>query len=74
MTWPSIASRSIEPLKPIRIPLRAKDEDVALHLQPLVAQAYAHGRYDRLDYSRPLDPLLSREDAASVAELLKSGS
>jgi hypothetical protein len=59
-----------QPLKPIRIPLRAKDEDVVLQLQPLVAQAYVKGRYDRLDYSRPLDPPLSREELEFARQVL----
>jgi len=58
-------------LKPIPIPLRADDKDVVLHLQPLVAQAYSRGRYDRLDYTRPLDPPLSREDAEFAEKVLK---
>jgi hypothetical protein len=61
-----------KPLKSMRIPLREKDADVFLHLQPLVAQAYERGRYSSLDYSRPLDPPLGREDATFAAEALKS--
>ncbi len=59
------------PLKPIRVPLRPTDEDVVLHLQPLVEQAYARGRYDRLDYTRPLDPPLAPDEAAFAERVLK---
>jgi hypothetical protein len=60
-----------QPLKPMRIPLRATDEDVVLHLQPLVAQAYQRGRYDSLDYRRPLDPPLTDTDAEFAQQVLK---
>lgn len=52
-----------KPLKPIRIPLRASDDDAILQLQPLVAQAYERGRYGNLDYRRPLDPPLAGAEA-----------
>jgi hypothetical protein len=60
-----------KPLKPIRIPLRSTDEDIILNLQPLVVQAYERGRYDRLDYSAPLDPPPSREEAAVIERVLR---
>jgi Protein of unknown function (DUF4058) len=60
-----------KPLKPMRIPLRPKDADVVLDLQPLVKQAYARGRYDRLDYSRPLDPPPDKEEAAIIERFLQ---
>jgi hypothetical protein len=56
----------------IRIPLRKTDNDVTLDIQALIDQSYANGRYDDLDYRKPLRPLLSEEDAAWVEELLKS--
>jgi hypothetical protein len=59
------------PLKPMRIPLRPTDPDAILELQPLVAQAYRFGRYDRLDYSRPLNPPATAEEAAIIGQLLK---
>ena len=49
-------------LPSIRIPLRQDDEDVRLPLQPLFDVAYANGRYDTLDYSKPPVPPLERED------------
>jgi len=61
-----------QPLKPMRIPLRAKDEDVILELQPLVEQAYHRGRYGNLDYNRPLDPPLDKDDAAFAEQILKA--
>lgn len=61
-----------QPLKPMRIPLRPKDEDVVLHLQPLVATAYDRGRYDTLDYRRPLDPPLAGVEAEYVQTMLKA--
>jgi hypothetical protein len=60
-----------KPLKPIRIPLRPKDEDVVLNLQPLVALAYERGRYGNLDYSKPLDPPATRDEAAIIESVLK---
>ncbi len=60
-----------QPLKPMRIPLRVSDEDAILHLQPLIAQAYDRGRYDTLDYSRPLDPPLSGPEAEFAERVLK---
>jgi hypothetical protein len=59
------------PLKPMRIPLRPADEDVILDLQPLVAQAYERGRYDTIDYSRPLDPSLSPAEAEFAERVLQ---
>ena len=58
------------PLPAIRIPLRYEDPDVVLELQPLIDQAYRNGRYERIDYSRPLTPPLPAPEAAWVAERL----
>jgi hypothetical protein len=55
----------------MRILLRPSDEDVILELQPLVAQAYVRGRYDTIDYSRPLDPPLNRTEAEFAERILK---
>lgn len=60
------------PLRPMRIPLRPKDEDVVLQLQPLVAQAYDGGRYDTLDYRRPLDPPLTGAEAEFAKAVLQA--
>lgn len=58
----------------IRVPLRERDEDVLLELQPLVDQCYRNGRYDTLDYSQATDPPLGPEDAAWAAALLRDRS
>lgn len=56
----------------IRIPLRPTDTDLRLDLQAILEQAYRNGRYfATLDYSKPLEPALAKEDAALVAEWLK---
>lgn len=59
-----------EQLPRIAIPLRRDDRDVVLDLQQIINQAYEAGRYDRTDYSRPLDPPLPVEDASWAADLL----
>jgi hypothetical protein len=62
------------PLPKIPVPLFSPDPDLTLDLQPLLDDIYTLGRYDeRIDYARPPSPPLSDEDAAAVAELLKSG-
>jgi hypothetical protein len=60
-----------EPLPRIAIPLRATDREVALDLQAVLSQAYEDGRYELIDYGRPLYPPLPAEDAAWTAELLR---
>lgn len=70
--WPAHFRR---PLPPIPIPLSPPDEDVRLELQPLIAAVYARSRYDRrLDYSRPLQPALTEDESAWLAEQLRSRS
>jgi len=54
------------------IPLRRQESPVPLNLQALVDQAYANGRYDRLDYSAELDPPWTAEDAAWAEGMLKA--
>ena len=59
------------PLLSIPIPLRPRDPEVRLDLQELIDSVYANGRYARrLDYSRPLEPSLSDDDAAWTKGLL----
>lgn len=60
-----------ERLPTIAIPLRPGDRDIALDLQKVLDEAYVTGRYDRTDYTRPLDPPLPPEDAAWVGEWLR---
>jgi hypothetical protein len=55
----------------IRVPLRPTDADVTADLQPLIDQCHERGRYHLLDYRLPLDPPLSREDAAWADQLLR---
>jgi Protein of unknown function (DUF4058) len=56
----------------IRIPLRPKDSDVLLDLQPLIDVVYERGRYARLiDYGTEPTPRLDPEDAAWADELLR---
>ena len=60
------------PVPPIRAPLRERDPDAVIDLQPLLAQAYRNGAYDDTDYTRPPVPPLSPADAAWAADLLTS--
>lgn len=60
-----------DPLLPFRVPLRTEDDDVLLHLQPLVDRCFELGRYWVLNYSRPLQPALPQTDAAWVEQLLR---
>jgi hypothetical protein len=60
-----------QPLPSIVIPLRQKDPEVRLELQPLIDHAYSSGRYSRrLNYREPLDEPLSAEDADWAQSLL----
>jgi hypothetical protein len=54
----------------LRIPLREKDADVFLRLQPLIEQCYRLGRYDDIDYSLPLEPPLQGGDEEWAAGLI----
>lgn len=60
-----------ERLKPVRIPLRATDQDVILDLQPLIDRCYQTGRYWQTDYSKALPQPLNAADAAWATERLK---
>lgn len=59
------------PLPNIRIPLRKKDKDAVLRLQPLLDQAYANGQYGDIDYRQEPDPPLLEEERAWFNDLLK---
>ena len=61
-----------DPLRPFRVPLRPKDEDAPLYLQPLLDQCFERGRYWKLDYRRDLQPPVPPEDAAWMDELLRN--
>jgi hypothetical protein len=57
----------------IPVPLIHPDPDLRLDLQPLLDGIYALGRYDqRIDYTRPLTPALSKDDDAWMQEELKN--
>ena len=61
-----------ERLPRIRVPLAGDDPDVPLDLQTGLARVYEDGAYDeQIDYGRPCHPLLSSEDQAWAAELLR---
>jgi hypothetical protein len=55
----------------IRVPLREKDADVVLSLQPLVNRCHELGRYHMLDYRTDPEPSFSKEDAAWIDEVLQ---
>lgn len=61
-----------EPLPAIKIPLREKDPDAVLELQPLITQVYVNGRYDDIDYRAEPDPRLEGPDAAWADLLLRA--
>ncbi len=63
-----------EPLPTIRIPLRKTDNDALLDIQSLIAQVYANGAYDDLDYRSPPEPALGADAEAWADKLLKSAS
>ena len=54
------------------MPLRQPEPRVNLDLQALVDQAYATGRYDRLDYSTEPDPAWTEGDAGWARTLLEA--
>jgi hypothetical protein len=60
-----------ERLPVIKVPLREKDEDVVLSLQPLIDHCHEMGRYHFLDYRTDLEPPFSTEDARWVDEVLQ---
>lgn len=57
-----------EPLPNFAIPLRPADADIVIRLQPLLDECYRRGRYDSIDYTRPLDPPLEGDDLAWAME------
>ena len=54
----------------IAIPLRPKDRDVVLELQPIIDDIYRDGRYHTIDYNRPLNPPFSAEEMKWAESLL----
>jgi len=66
--WPTFFDR---PMAILPIPLTKPHPDIPLALQPLVEAIYERGRYAQdIDYSKPLDPPLSPEQATWLAEQL----
>lgn len=53
------------------VPLRPSDRDAVLDLQAIVNQAHERGRYDDIDYGRPVAPPLPPADSAWVEQLLQ---
>ncbi len=61
-----------ETLPCFRVPLRASDEDVLIHLQSAIEKCYEDGRYHvALDYSQAPIPPLKENDVEWAAQLLK---
>jgi hypothetical protein len=59
-----------QPLPAVPIPLNPPDADVIIELQPIFAEAFARGRYDRrLRYSAAPRARLSRVDRQWAAQL-----
>lgn len=56
------------------IPLRRSDARVVLDLQTIIATAYDRGRYDDIDYSKPLNPPLDLVDEQWARELLTAAA
>jgi hypothetical protein len=68
--WPASFDR---PLPAIPVPLSRPDPDLTLDLQPIIDDIYERGRYrEDIDYTRPLTPPLSAEQAAWLAQQLRS--
>jgi hypothetical protein len=68
--WPAFFDR---PLPAIPVPLSRPDPDLTLDLQAIVGDVYASGQYrDDIDYTLPLTPALSAEQAAWLDQQLRS--
>jgi hypothetical protein len=55
-----------ERLPRISFPLRERDADVVVDLQPLVDDAHVKGRYININHRRPLDPPLTPAEQTFV--------
>ncbi|MCI0465015.1 MAG: DUF4058 family protein [Gemmataceae bacterium] len=67
--WPASFD---QPLPTIPIPLAKPHPDIPLALQPLVEVIYERGRYSEgIDYSKLLDPPLTAEQSAWLAQQLR---
>jgi hypothetical protein len=54
----------------VNVPLRESDPDVSLDLQAVLNRVYAEGRFESINYTKPLDPPLSPADAEWVVSLI----
>ena len=63
-----ISMRSTLPT--IKVPLRLQEKPGTLNLQELFEKAYAMGRYDRIDYTKPCSPPLSNPEKTWATEML----
>jgi Protein of unknown function (DUF4058) len=64
-----------EPIPSIPVPLRAGEPEPVVDLQVLLNQVYQRARFDlAIDYSEPLKPALSPEDAAWVEATLRQAN
>jgi hypothetical protein len=64
-----------QPLPELSIPLASPDPDVPVALQPMIDAIYARSRYClRIDYAKPIKPLLSRDDRAWLTERLPAAA
>lgn len=59
-------------LPTIKIPLRPQDAPAKLNLQELIDKAYAMGRYDRIDYSKPCAPPFIGPEVEWAEQILAS--
>lgn len=59
-----------DPLPCIPVPLRSRDADVGLEMQPLIDRVYTAGGHDDIDYTKPPEPPLEAEDAVWAAGLV----
>jgi hypothetical protein len=63
-----------QPLPSVPVPLREKESDVLLDLQPLIHRVYSAGGHDDIDYRRPPEPPLEDGDEEWADGLLRAAS
>jgi hypothetical protein len=69
LVWPAHFQT---PLPPIPVPLAKPDPDLTLELQPIINTIYQRYRYAQsIDYTRPLSPPLSTQEAAWLKKRLR---
>ncbi len=68
LVWPAYFQ---QPLPPVPVPLLKPDPDLRLELQPLIEAIYLRSRYARsIDYTKPLTPPLTRDEATWLEQQL----